>query len=442
MDNKSISKINLSNKIEFITGRNLGDIDGKDRIIDTYLMTKDGSLYYYGYYDNLPLDSYWKERLNVNLNKGLINYSEKFKVHLEDRITSFKYGPDVCISLTKNRRLFIWGNSKFIPKYISKNNNNNSNNTYFDFEPHEITDFFMRDKDDFVIDFKIEISKIFVMTNKGKIYGWGSNEYNSFLCETKFVDVPLDFTHKFDLKPNEKIVSFDSDYQKLICFTNFNRVFIWGNFGATKRSIGLSGDNISSPIEISNDLILEDNEIIKSVKTSRTFSAILTSKGIIYSFGLNDCFQTGHKGIVDVSKPQKLNIFDSILGKDEYIDDLWLSELNTIAKTNYNNVFFWGYKGDFHKDKNSHKPTKINDYLENYKDIYNSEIYISGTNFISTNSGEIYAWGNNPFTKNRLLRPTLLCTMEDLNITNLNRVILTQNMSDSKLLFSQVFIKL
>ena len=101
-----------------------------------------------------------------------------------------------------------------------------------------------------------------LLTTEGRLFMWGQNTSGALGLEEDIVktDIPVDITNRFDLNPDEKIIDFNFGYLHTLVLTNQGRVFGFG-----MNVLGQLGDSedllpIYGPQDITSKLDLNPSE--------------------------------------------------------------------------------------------------------------------------------------------------------------------------------------
>ncbi|MDO9628657.1 MAG: InlB B-repeat-containing protein, partial [Acholeplasmataceae bacterium] len=246
---------------------------------------------------------------------------------------------------------------------------------------------------------------ISVLTSSGRIFTWGCNNFGQLgngTSDNNAHPTPTEITNQFTLTQDETIVSTSFGFYHSSILTSTGRIFTWGY-----NYYGQLGDGTNmyktSPTEITSQFNLEAGETIKSVSLGRYHSSLLTSNGRLFTWGVNWYGQLGDGTTNDRSTPLEITSQFSLL-EDERIVSISLGDFHSSAITSLNRVFTWGYNnfgqlGNGTSDSNAHStPIEItsNFNLEVDETIVN----ISSGFFHSsalTSTGRVFTWGRNSF---------------------------------------------
>lgn len=224
------------------------------------------------------------------------------------------------------------------------------------------------------------IAKVFAGGNSsgavnksGSLYTWGSNEEGQ-LHNGKNVDLNL------PASVTTGIVS--------IAFAEHHSVMLKTNSSVSTVGAGTAGELFSSSSSgsVTKPVKVKDNIICYSAGTDH--AAAIDEKGVLYTWGKNDCGQLGLGDTNSRKSPTKVPIKDTA-------EKVWCGDKVTFVLCS-NDVYVFGNNsgnmlGMTTKTTNVLTPT-IND---NLTAISNLEIYPSDGFCLALISGTVYGWGKN-----------------------------------------------
>ncbi|MCF7932184.1 MAG: InlB B-repeat-containing protein [Acholeplasmataceae bacterium] len=133
----------------------------------------------------------------------------------------------------------------------------------------------------------------YALSSEGRLFSWGNNLYGQLgNGSTVSIHTPTDITSMFDLMPDEIIIDVTSGYYHGLALTSLGRVFTWGiNY---KHELG-NGSTVPStiPIDITENITVEDDDIITDITASAHHNFVSSSHGHVYAWGNNDHGQLG-----------------------------------------------------------------------------------------------------------------------------------------------------
>jgi alpha-tubulin suppressor-like RCC1 family protein len=245
--------------------------------------------------------------------------------------------------------------------------------------------------DDYIIDMAVGINHTIILTNKGRVFTIGNNDFISSdgvrMPGVLGVDslnvqgnILNDITNIFDLEISERIIRvfLSENNFKTFVLTNKNRVFGWGlNIAELGGVIDAKMNFNSKPMVVKIELDQEEqirhfinfagttfitnkNRIIMSkssnfasttntnykhnkeiIKVANSSSALmfLDSSGDLFIYGYNTDNLLGSSGIVNYKEPTKINLNLLITEK---IKDIQMSFKGVYVLTTFNRLFVWG----------------------------------------------------------------------------------------------------
>jgi len=239
------------------------------------------------------------------------------------------------------------------------------------------------------------VSHTAFLTNQGRIWMSGRNDYGQFLQDAQATNSkPIDITGRFSLQPNERFVWVISNKYHLLAYTNQNRLFAWGRNNYGQLGSGSTVD-LKTPLDITAQFQLQSRETIKQVATSERHTVVLTSKGRIFTFGHNQYGQLGNDTLESHWIPTEVTSQVYLL-ENETITQVSAALYTTTFLTSKGRVFAMGNTIGDGSAMNRKKPTEItsNLALEGKEKV--NQIYSAGSqSMILTSSGRLLVFGTN-----------------------------------------------
>ena len=223
--------------------------------------------------------------------------------------------------------------------------------------------------------------KFYVLTKNGEVYAWGRNNWNllGFKTEEKYQKTPV--------KINElsNIEDIYSGGRSMFAKNKSGEVYAWGNNNEGQLGIG-NKEAQSTPVKVKELSNIEDIYIYYE----NTFAK--NKFGEIYAWGYNGDGRLGIGNTENQSSPIKVNDITNV-------EEIYIDGASTFAKTNTGEVYAWGNNDNgqlgIGNTENQSSPIKVNG-ITNVEEIYIDASSIDGASvFAKTNTGEVYAWGNN-----------------------------------------------
>jgi len=155
-------------------------------------------------------------------------------------------------------------------------------------------------------------SHTLVITEKGTVFGFGHNMCGQ-LGDKTTEDARL--PKMSALPPGSRACRISCGYYHSICLTVEGNVYSWG-YNA-EGALGLGGvmGHQLAPHGLSHSLspLLSPGEKVVEVRAGGWHSAVVTSTGRVFTFGLGDTYRLGHGTEDDVRIPTVIN---GVVGKD------------------------------------------------------------------------------------------------------------------------------
>lgn len=304
----------------------------------------------------------------------------------------FSLGGSFTLALYNNEKIFVWGNNRFGQLGIGYKND------YI--KPQEITSQFALNYDEKITCITASFRSSYLLTNQGRLFAWGNNEYGQLADKTLINCVkPMDITSRFKLYNDEKIIKISAGGFHALLLTNQGRIFAWGN-----NQYGQLGDgtyiNKSKPVNITPNCNLHYNEEIDNIYTGLGHSLFITSLGRVFSWGNNKYGQLGVVNSTKENTPIDITRNFMLISNNEKIKTIASGALHTIFITDLGRIFTCGNNehgqlGDTTM-KDSFIPVDITKHFNTNQKIIKAT---AGRNFslALTNTGKVYGWGNNKF---------------------------------------------
>ncbi|QWB99390.1 hypothetical protein KHQ88_04290 [Mycoplasmatota bacterium] len=237
----------------------------------------------------------------------------------------------------------------------------------------------------------------------GQVYTKGDNrvgELGDGTFESK--DVEVNITSQFDLDSDDEIVSVRLGEYHGIALSQNGRVFTWGHNSYGKLGLA-GGSNQNTPVDITDNFNLEENEKIVYISAGRDNNAIITSMNRVFTFGVNAYGQLGNGEINNpweetIYTPQ--DITDAFELEDDYIVKIDLGNNHSMALSAYGQVFAWGDNeygqlGIGDEDEQVLEPMNITDQFDLDEDqIIDIEVGYNHSGVLSE-TGRVFVFGDN-----------------------------------------------
>ncbi len=312
--------------------------------------------------------------------------------------------------LMENGTLYMWGRNgvpgMLCGPYIS---------IYDTLIPRDITSAFSLNEGEQIIEVFLGLNDNYVFTNQSRLFEWGGcNDCNLGACDVEDRGYPKDVTFKMSLAEREEITSFNWYNGQMLILTSEQNVLVWGS--NSQGQLG-NGTRTSSDIAINIATFFElnINESIEKVSLSNTHSAAITNEGRLFMWGWNSSGELGD-GTNDYSLVP-LDITENIpLDNAETIIEVGLGFHMTTILTSIGRVFTFGSNGfgqlGNNSDVASNIPIDITSGFNLDIDEKIIKLIIEGVTCLAiTDKGNLYGWGNNESsllginTENNVLAP-------------------------------------
>jgi RCC1 and BTB domain-containing protein len=237
----------------------------------------------------------------------------------DQQIIDISHGKYHVLALTKNGKCFSWG---------CNNAGQLGNGTKNDDNKPKLINALLNER---VVEIVCARSQSFVLTKSGDLYGFGCNDDGCIGCGNTTNQLTPIKIYGFN---NEKIVSFACGGGHSLVLTDVGHVYSWGN-----NTWGQLGRGNTTNQKTPQKILLNNDEIIKSICCGYAHSLLLTTKGDIYAFGWN---RFGQIGIGDNNKqlnPVKITVsqkFNEIISSQLHNTNI------SVAKADNDYCYVWG----------------------------------------------------------------------------------------------------
>lgn len=256
-----------------------------------------------------------------------------FNLNSDEVITKVALGVSCSAAITSEGRLFTWGENASGQLGDGTISNKST--------PVDITEKFELEGDEKIIDASIGYVHMGALTSKGRLSAWGNNAYGQLGNGTNNLQVnPIEITSFMDLNTAETPVSIHLGAYHTMVVTSDDRVFTWGN--NTKGQLGNETlTNMTSPVDITDKLMLGTNEHIVLSSSGDSYSILVTSVGRVFSWGENTNGQLGDGLNVNLSSPKDITSQFN-LESNEAFRLLSTGESHSTLLTTYGKIIIWG----------------------------------------------------------------------------------------------------
>jgi uncharacterized repeat protein (TIGR02543 family) len=239
-------------------------------------------------------------------------------------------------------------------------------------------------------------SHTLALSNFGKVYAWGRNQFGRLGDGTDInrgTPVLTNFTSS-GLMESEKIVTIKAATSHSIALTNQGRIFVWGD-----NSYGQIGDGRSSAVYYPKllNLELQENEKATQIEVGDNHNVVLTSNSRIFTWGFNNSSQLGDGTTIDKKVPTLIS--NAFLSENEIITKIYSGSYYNYLTTSNGKVYGWG-DNFYGVLGNGTQDYLLQPTLITFNNLLNSETFVSFDLGIYhslgiTNLGNIYSWGRN-----------------------------------------------
>jgi uncharacterized repeat protein (TIGR02543 family) len=266
-----------------------------------------------------------------------IDITSRFNLDETDRIIQLVLGRDFAGALSDTGRVFMWGANG--SSQLGRGNDTLSN------IPIEITNSFNLIDDKII---QLEVGDFFAgsISQKRKVFTWGSNSYGQLGNDTNYSQSsPMNITSRFNFLANETINFFNLGSSSVSLITS-DRIFMWGSnyYGQLGFGYTTSYGGQKFPMDLSGKFtnLLSQDESVEKVIIGNEHTIALTSEGKVYTWGFNDQGQIGN----NISGPYAMMLNLLLIPFDETIVDVGVSDKSSFALTSSGLLYVWGRNTD------------------------------------------------------------------------------------------------
>ena len=325
-----------------------------------------------------------------------------------DSILKVKVGINTTHILTETGNLYMFGQNNLGQLGIGS-----TENALLPVLMNGFGDLTTIDNDDRIIDVATSVAGFgnttHVLTEKGRIFGWGINGYYGAVGNdsTSVVTTPLEITTNGEFanfQPNEKVIQIENTRGAGFALTNQNRVFAWGY-------------NYNNTVIPFPQPVVGEAKLPKQLSTSRgVFSTFAQNNEVIveilggsftaaFRTNLDNIVFTGITAYTSVTEPIYLENFPNFtaLNQDEKFVNYFPTNEGFFAITNQNRLFAQGRNdsgvGYLGTDNATRAITPVNITANGALadiDVQTIQHITSfSTTFALTENGDLLGWGAN-----------------------------------------------
>ncbi len=318
-------KFNL-NQGETITAIFIGPFNGA-------AITSDGRVFTWGH------NQYGEIGDGTTIDKtSPVDITANFNLNPGEVITSIAFGYSHAAALTSDDRIFMWGYNGF---------GQLGDGTISERDvPVDVTSHFPLAAGETISSISLGYYFSLANTSTGRLLAWGHNDYGQ-LGNSDYTDLhtPTDVTSFFGLAAGETITSISAGGTHAAAITSANRFFTWGSNDYGEQGTGTypAGSNI--PVEITSEFGLNVGETFASLSLGANISSTITSDNRVFTWGwnFNGNLGNGTTNTTTLSEPTPIDITANfILDSDEHVVSLSMCSQDASAITSKGRMFTWG----------------------------------------------------------------------------------------------------
>jgi len=208
---------------------------------------------------------------------------------------------------------------------------------------------------------------------------------------------------QFNLGSDDEIIQVSLGEYHAMALSQMGKVFIWGHNAYGKLSLPGS-DSKSTPVDITDNFDLNENETVIFIEAGRDHNGLITSEGRVFTWGANAYGQLGNGLTLNpwesvVYEPSEITF---ILEEEDFIIDLEFGNNHSLALSYMGQAFVWGSNEENQlgvEDTEVHSPMSINTALA-IPDVKVSAISVGYDHTgILTDEGRLFVAGDNAFNQ-------------------------------------------
>lgn len=182
------------------------------------------------------------------------------------------------------------------------------------------------------------------LTPNKKVFAWGQNNYGQLGDGSGMnSSIPIDITDRIGYEEDEVVTMVSVGGEHSIALTSYNRVFIWGS--NVYGQLGYSYDG-TYPGDITFQFGLSEDEFIVMISAGFEHSLALSSFGRIFAWGRNNYRQVGPLAIDSYPVPTDITSDLDIYNQDEKVTKIFSGGNQSLALTDMGSIFVWGENYD------------------------------------------------------------------------------------------------
>ncbi len=346
--------------------------------------------------ENMMLYAKWEPNLyEVTYHMTYEGYLYQIQMSEDEYIIKTELGSNFGVILTNQGRVMTWGENSSGVLGIG---------TTSDRYVTDITSRFPLNESDYMIDISIGYSHVLALSNEGRIFSWGSNSYGALGDGTTISSkIPIEITSQFSLNIDTKITYIEASLAFNAALTSDHHLWVWGRNESGQLGIN-STVSQSSPIDITNNIQLNNEEYISSVSLGWYHFGLVTSESRVWMWGSNSSGQLGNGNKTNALSPIETTSYFS-LSENDHITNLYLGNGVSSAISLNHEVFTWGSTFNFMLGLSYEEygmaysiliPYNVTDHLPfEDQEVATSISMGYGHTLILSNQGHLYGMGAN-----------------------------------------------
>jgi len=400
----------FSEKSERVTSSSLEDMISASKGIFGFTFVKDGRLFIWGSNTEGQLGNGTR-----NDSFSPIDLSESFTLINGERILKAYLGSYHCVALTSGNRIFSWG---------SNNECQIGDGTNTDrLQPKEITSKFKLHEEEQIIDLFVGGFHSAILTSENRLFLWGYNNCGQLGTGDKTDrKEPIDITKKLNLYSDEKLVEVSLGHFHSSILTSRHRVLMWGSNTSNEIGIFTPEKNILFPTDVTKHFHLDNDDFIKLIRCGTLYSGALSTKGKVFLWGENNYGQLGDGTRILKCSPKDISERFQ-LENGEQIIDLHIRDYHSAVLTSKGRLYMWGLGGDGQLGngfQNSFFPSHHKEVKLPLQPLEKVHMISLGRNYSAafTTHGHFFVWGaqyylaGQQLKSNKISHPTLMIDLK------------------------------
>jgi len=245
-----------------------------------------------------------------------------FNLNVDEKIVNAEVSGYRAIAISSTGRVFEWGDNKYGAP--------GDGTLVAQFVPVEITNAFNLIEDEVITQVDFGYFSSIALSSTGRIFTWGNNDYGQLGNGTGVSSyIPIDITDQFLLDQNESIVDISGGSSHFVVITSSNRIFTWGYIyhGVLYE---ITNPFQLVPLDITERFVFNENETISNLSVGGLNSLIITSENRVLAWGyINQYLISGsvvswitHEILLDhihLAQSFEINTYQEII--DLYVPD-------------------------------------------------------------------------------------------------------------------------